>query len=455
MRQQISFYPSVLIGLFFILCVTWTFNGLGLAIGRQLTPSTPALIATGIFILAAILVLYLPDDEIFKRFTPSPQLPFVMLVSIFIFYLFQYQLGKSNSALVGLPNFILSLVITGLACVCWLRRWDAVAAVLVLGLVSWVAVYDLHAIPFSSVDAMLHWVQEANQSLLAGKNPYSSVGLNYFPALWLPYTAVVLLQLDPRFLNIALLVLLGSGLFIVAYKLLGEQSLDLYYLAIAGCMILILNPGIIHEAVKDQVLPDWIYLAIFAFGLALLSPAYSALGLGLSIAARQTSLIFLPITFIEFRRKFDHGTVWFLLTILLSSVIILPFFFWDATAFVDWTFMFNQRWFIDRWMADQAQANAISLAPPFFVAHAENLLQPIQIVGVGLLTLWFFFKKANAISGIIRRFALVYLVFLLFNPIIWNYYYIQFLLLILFFIFAKFKECAEKSSGSEQMSFES
>lgn len=410
-------------------------------------PDTPALVGTGVFVILAMLTLYLTDGRYLKRWKRPPYLSFGILVGVLIIYLVEYRLGTSAPLFADPLNFSIGLVVAGLACVCWWTEKDLLAGVLVLSLVGWIAVSDLYAIPYSSVPAMLHWVQAANQALFLGKNPYTAAGLNYFPALWLPYAVVEMLRLDPRVLNIALLLLLGGGLFVTTHRHLKAQSRDLYLLAIAGCLVLLCNPGVIHEAVEDQVLPDWIYVGIFAVGLLSASSACSALGLGLSVAARQTSLILIPLAWIEFRARFTGGIRWFLLTLLLGGLFVLPFVFWDARAFVDWTFIFNQRFPLDRWAADRAQANAISVAPPFFLADVEYTLQPIQVVLMGSLYAFSYFGRTRSASVVIRRFALVYLVFLLLNPVIWNYYYCQFFLLVLFFIFARFQELAADSPG--------
>lgn len=391
------------------------------------------------FLILALAVLYLPQQPLSvpRRET---RVPLLLLASVLVVYLIQFHFGEGNPALGEPWKLAIGVAIAGAAWLCWARSHNAIAVLSFIALVVFIAVQDIHALSYDALPAMLHLVFKANQSLSAGLNPYVSPGINYFPALWLPYFPVIGAGIDPRVLNLTLFVLLGVILFWASQRLFLPHAPYYYRLALTTCAILLLNPGIILEGMKDQVLVDWVYVTIAALGLLMGMPRWSSVGFGLSFAARQTSLVLIPVVFLEFHRRFAKGLAWFVFAMVIAAAILVPFLLANPFAFVDWTFLYNQRWFIDRWIQDQAQARAISFSAIFFITGLEYLLQPIQIVLVLMLSALYAIVPSSTVSVTVRRCALVYFIFLLFNPVIWNYYYVQFLLLTIVFLFSRLRE---------------
>jgi hypothetical protein len=427
--------------LFVLLCLTWTFNGFWLAIGNSLHLNAPSLVGTFLFVLVSLCILYSPMLELridWKRW----RVPQWLLILIMAFYVAQYHFGQANRLLASLPLFLSGLSLAFLAVVFWLKRRHKLGVTFFLALVTLLAIQSIESLSWAQVPAMLVWVANANYSLIGGHNPYIASGLNYFPVLWLSYLPAAILSLDPRVMNILFLVLVSLVWLQVSERLFLKQFPDFYFAGILGCVVLFLNPGVVQESIKDQVLPDWIYISLFVAGLVLTLPTWSAAGLGLSIAGRQTSLVLLPFALTEFAQRFRYGVRWFVLGIGVAALFILPFLLWNPNAFIGWTFFFNEQWGLQRWAQDRAQANAFSLAAPFFVAGIPQLLQVIQVVLVGTLLVLFTRVRTTTISGSLSRFAIVYLIFLLFNPMIWNYYYIEFFILVLAFIFSRLFEIA-------------
>lgn len=67
----------------------------------------------------------------------------------------------------------------------------------------------------------------------------------------------------------------------------------------------------------------------------------------------------------------------------------------------------------------------------------ERLLQPIQAIVCLGLTAWWIRRGIDAPTVGLKAIASVYLIFLLFNPIIWNYYWIGALLMLVVIIISE------------------
>lgn len=303
---------------------------------------------------------------------------------------------------------------------------------------------------------MLPLVQDALANLFRGQSPYTlykmpwDLPLTYLPLTWLAYAPTIKLGIDLRWTNIiAELAILGAAIWAArrvtaqrlragAYKgrVTGrgrmastipwyrETAVDTSFLLWA---CLFLSPTIIHWDVTTTAPIGWAAIAWTLALTATSSPLLAALSLGLAAATTPLIAVCSPLIIACWWRR--DGLTAALQRILLAGgvalVILAPWFIWAPGPFLDGNF----RWFNDlnrfpriKWNQDHTWSRITGFAGYFWQNGQERWLKPIQAALVLAVTALYIVRGAQP-AELTRYCAAAFLLFILFNPVLWPYLY--------------------------------
>ena len=319
---------------------------------------------------------------------------------------------------------------------------------------------------------MLPLVQQALGNLGQGRSPYATYSmpwelpLTYLPLTWLAYAPAFVLGLDLRWTNIgAEIAILGAALFVVwrtagaaALKtprytttpaeggllqrhvveqlpsgigvkgaLDGKQSRAARDTALLLWAWLFVSPTIIHWDMVTSAPIGW---AAIAWALALVVVAewrWIAVALGLAAATTPLIVVFVPLIVLCWWREnglaatVRHGA----LAALVAAAVLLPWVLWAPGAFWEG----NVRWFNDlqgfprlKWETEQIWAQITGYSGQFWKRGTEQWLKPIQLALVLVVAAIFVVRGASR-ALLLRHATAAFVLFMLFNPVLWPYLY--------------------------------
>ncbi len=277
---------------------------------------------------------------------------------------------------------------------------------------------------------MLPLVQQAIASLTGGRDPYTiysmpwQLPLTYLPLTWLAYAPTYLLGLDLRWTNVVAEVGLLAALGFVGRRSENRRGEETALLLWAW---LFLSPTVIHWDLTTTAPIGWTAIA-WTLALAATSRrTLATISLGVSAAVSPLIVIFAPlIVLCWWRAEGPAGAARrAILAALLAGALLLPWFLWGPGPFLDGTV----RWFNDlnrfprmKWQTEHTWAEITGFSGLFWLWGLERLLKPIQAAAVILVTTIFAVRGARP-ADLGRHAAAAFLLFMLFNPVLWPYLY--------------------------------
>jgi len=317
--------------------------------------------------------------------------------------------------------------------------WVAVGAAL-LGVIVRVASYPYIPIEPARGD-MLPLVQSALDNLLAGRSPYTiysmpwDVPLTYLPLTWLAYLPPRLLGLDIRLTNVLAELVVAASLAWLAVMLRptsesrrsrlitvwrGEPALLLW-------AWIFLEPTALHWSLTTTA-P--VQLALLCVALALLVAErrwMSSAALGLCLAATLLAAVVVPFMVLCWIRSSGLRRTIPLVGIagLIGALLALPFFLWSPHDFIYGVWIWfntNDQFPRLRWDMDNTWARVVGFSGIFWRHGLVDILKPLQALLIaGLAALyWRWGASAHRLAPFV---AAAFLLFTVFNPILWPYLY--------------------------------
>lgn len=313
------------------------------------------------------------------------------------------------------------------------RYWLALLLLMVAGLLMHISFWFTPASDLMGEDIYYIWLE--GKRIIVGENPYARVLASnmrandkyatYFP---LAYLASALLQkfgfrefLDWLYLWRPLSFLFHLGIVALVLKFFYARGLWLFGFVAAG--ILLLGRWSIYVTRVHHLE----FAAVFFLLLSLLllkdRVRWALLAFSLSLGIKQVAIFLLPLYLVylwktasEAKRIKEAGMG---LLIILSVPVLtsLPFLVWDAEGFVK-SILFS---------ATRAGSSHIEAAPSLDVLFSQNVLWVVglkaklpMLLLMGLIYLSFLREKAS----ILACSALVMMVFLYFNSVLFLQYFL-------------------------------
>jgi hypothetical protein len=316
--------------------------------------------------------------------------------------------------------------------------WLVVCAILLGGAVRVASYSDVPIDPARG--DMLPLARGAIGNLLAGQSPYTiyqlpwDLPLTYLPATWLAYLPPYALGLDIRLTNLCAELAVGAAIFWLAiarrHMLSGKRALitvwhDEQSLLLWGWIFL--QPTALNWSLATTAPVLW---ALLAATLALLIAGCdrrAVLFLGLCAAASPLAAIVAPFAVLYWLRSSGRRRTAFYIAItgFVALTFIVPFLLWSPQQFI----FGSWRWFNDnemfprmRWEMDNTWARIVGFSGMFWRHNLVGALKPLQgFMLIGLATLYW---RWGATARQLAPFSVAaFLLFTVFNPILWPYLY--------------------------------
>jgi hypothetical protein len=282
---------------------------------------------------------------------------------------------------------------------------------------------------------MLPLVRGALGNLLAGHSPYTlyampwQLPLTYPPLTWLAYLPVYASGLDIRLTN--LLAELGTGAALAWRAWQQDKTSSAAQVATSPALLLwawlFLQPSLLSWSLATTAPVWWLLLSILLVLVLARRPWLAACALGLCAAASSLAAIVAPLLLLHWLRVYAWQRVLLLcgLAGVVAACLVLPFWLWSPQQFV----LGVIQWFNDndlyprmRWEMDHTWARQTGFSGVFWRHQFEWLLKPIQaalLVGLAVL----YWREGAGARQLPALLAAAFLLFMLFNPVLWPYLY--------------------------------
>ncbi len=190
---------------------------------------------------------------------------------------------------------------------------------------------------------MLPLIQKAAEAMLQGQNPYQvyhfpyAMPLTFWPGLWLVYLPSFLLNFDPRWIGLGLWAIISVIFILIPVKVVKKNCSSLY-LMFAGVSILLLQISIplISFQAYGHTFGLWLWLILMSVSLLRKRYIWSAVFLGIVLASRQTSVIYIPILFAYWISQVGwlRSIKFVCVSVIVFGIIVFPFLLQSPEQFL-------------------------------------------------------------------------------------------------------------------------
>ena len=279
---------------------------------------------------------------------------------------------------------------------------------------------------------MLPLVQQALTNFLDGRSPYAFymmpwiLPLTYFPLTWLAYLPAHLFGFDFRWINVgAEVAVLGAAMFVARHARGRRSSAGGAAFILWGWLFL--SPTVVHWDLTTTAPIGW---AAIAWALALVVAGRQRMApVALGVAAATTPFIAVFMLFIALNWWRSEGLSVTIARLaraaLVAGLLLLPFFAWAPQPFLDGTV----RWFNDlerfpriKWRTERTWGDITGFSGMLWQWRLERWLKPIQL-GTTLLVAAIYAWRGARRSDLLAHATAAFLLFMLFNPVLWPYLY--------------------------------
>lgn len=275
---------------------------------------------------------------------------------------------------------------------------------------------------------MLPVVQWADQRLVHGLNPYTTMHVGnrlydfpYLPGVLLAYLPGVRLGVDPRWTNVACVVVLALMLY--------KATLPRKRLITGALVAVFLLSPFLQYRHDLYLAPHWLLLVITVILLQKRSSSWAAVTFGLSMAVYQLSWVLWPFLLLHALRR--RGWLGVLRTAVLSllamAVVIGPFLHAALKRIASNT--------VGQWSRlPHALAEPMNLS--YWVTY---LVRPDQLkwAQLAVLSLLFFYclikGRCRTVEDMLRWMGAALAIFIALNVLVDGYFYLTLLLLLLLY----------------------
>jgi len=311
-----------------------------------------------------------------------------------------------------------------------------------------VRLFVIRIVPFDvQIADMLPLIQKAAEALLQGQNPYQvyyfpyAMPLTFWPGLWLIYVPSFLLSFDPRWIGLGLWTVISVILILIPLNEVKKNKSSLF-LIFAGVSILLLQISIplISFQAYGHTFGLWLWLILMSVSLIKKRFLWSAIFLGIVLASRQTSVIYVPILFAFWISQVGwlRSIKFVCVSVIVFGIIVLPLLLQSPENFLIAPIQHYAR------LGDYAMAqgdngwtaNAIGFSyviQKYLGAKILSVFQGITLIFISMSS----FLLARNITNLLIFLAFSVTVFSFFTPIPWLYEYfppLLFLTLALFVV---------------------
>ncbi len=302
------------------------------------------------------------------------------------------------------------------------------AVIVVLGVtLRWVSLTTWQIDP--AVRDMLPLVKSAQDAFFGGHNPYafhqmqrgSVVPLTYLPGMWLSWGIPRLAGLDFRVWGIVADVLVAVGLWWAAGRAEGRDRALGQGVASGFAAAWFFSPSLMWNGVYAEPHAWWAVLAVLLAATLRRSWWLAAAALGVAIATRHFALVLMPFVTVAMIRDVGWRAAIPRVAVAggVAAVLLVPFVARDPDTFWFGTF----RWLVEYGPVHQSWFwEKYGFSGPLYKAHATEWMPRAQAAIVVLMAL--VATRVRGPRSFIAPAGTAYVVFVMFNGIIWDSFYL-------------------------------
>jgi hypothetical protein len=279
---------------------------------------------------------------------------------------------------------------------------------------------------------MLDLIDLAVTRVLAGDFPYQDLRVPgaelsysgrpvpYPPVMWLVY-----LPFEAAGLDLRLLPLLATGLVgLLLWRTAARGAVA--PLADALMPALFLAPIFVLRVISIQTPPHWLLVCgiVLAVSAGVRAP-WVGVATGVALGMRETTLVIVPLLVLYYWVRRPREAIEFVAALTVTSAaIFVPFLLVDARAFVS-CMTYNAAYVVQL----ERPLNHIGFGP--WIANAAGPGAATALQAILCCSIYFFaYRRMREPAELSVLMGIAYLVFMLFNPLIHEYYYLPGLILI-------------------------
>ena len=272
---------------------------------------------------------------------------------------------------------------------------------------------------------------------VAGLDPYF-LNLTYLPLKWLAYLPTFLMDVDLRYTNIAMDLLIFFLILKSVTKLNSNSTSSLWLVA---CLFsaYFLNDYVIQRLDAEIYIYSFL-LALLAYSFIFWSEKITYIILGLMLATNQLTLLLIPfvVTYDLYHRGLRSTLKGFVLTALVCSTVVVPFMLVSLEGMLNgivyhWSRLEN---FPASWAA--ISISNINFSVLLFELELQYSLKFIQLLlSSGLFTVFIFKRYYKSLYLTLLYMFFCTFLFLLFNIVVWTYLFEPLFVLAGFVLVAK------------------
>lgn len=277
---------------------------------------------------------------------------------------------------------------------------------------------------------MLPLVKSAQDTFALGENPYtlhqmqrgSVVPLTYLPGMWLLWGVPRLVGADLRWFGLLADAAICLGLFFAASRVAPTLRARAQGLAIGFAAAWLTSPSMHWNGIYAEP-HAWLFvLALLLW--ATLSKRWwiAAAALGVAVCTRHFGLVVAPFVLVAMVRDvgWRAAVPRVALSGALAAVLLAPFVFRDPDTFWFGTF----RWLVEYGPVHQSWFwEKYGFSGPLYKAQATEWMVPAQIAAV--LTMLLPAALLRGARAFIAPAGTAYVLFIMFNGIIWDSFYLE------------------------------
>jgi hypothetical protein len=276
---------------------------------------------------------------------------------------------------------------------------------------------------------MLPLAKSAQDGFIRGENPYaiyqmqrgSEVPLTYLPGMWLIHGIPRLFGADLRFLGVAVDAIVAGSLWWAAGAVSPRFIERARGFVIGFSAVWLFSPSVHWNGIYAEPHAWWGVLAILLAAVMRRSWWIAAAALGVALATRQFAAVVAPFVLIALIKDlgFKQALPRIAVTGTLAALLLVPFVAWDADMF----FFGTLRWLLEYGPVHESWFwGKLGFSGTLYRIDATEWMPRAQLGAVLVMAVLAPFVKGA--RAFIAPAGTAYVLFVMFNGIIWDSFYL-------------------------------
>jgi hypothetical protein len=395
-----------------------------------------------IFSISAVMALFYGCNQpVLKNKTLRSVTIKNWLAGFFIFALFAETAFFNSTILIPIRWGYLVIIAAIFVLFTVLKNKPRALLLLLFSMVIFIILKAVYHIPVESRSLILSQISDACNVITAGRNPYiggTRMQFMYLPGLMLPYVLFFVANINLTFVNLFSFAILS--VFVIRITKNSRQAC--YLSAVIAASVILLSIKNVQMVMDGHLAFYWLLVFCMFYLLAIKKLKLSAFFIGLAMATRQETIIWLLPFSLYFIRQagIKKSIVYALIAIGAYSIFIIPV----------WVIVGNSFWYhayfkiiegFEKYFAGMGLPfNQISISTFFYSIAGKTPLVITQAFMIIYASLAVWFSTYKSVVKFTALCGLLSILFVSLNLLVqWYYYTTGIIVICCAIIFASFE----------------